>query len=145
MRNIVVFSSFFVGCGPAAIPAESGPSTVGAAEVEVGDCEGSPYRVAADTGGDPAPWADVDPDGRIRVTFDDRTTDCCPNPAGTFSADGSEVVLDFVTHRFASTSGCDCGCVIDFVVTSEPFAPGEYVLEVIYDGSSEGTLDVVVP
>ena len=157
MRNLVIASILSAGaCVPSAEPLDpeapavtvpdpegpgAGPEVPGSgSEIDVGECEGS-YRAAASEL--PAPSAEVDADGRIVVSFDDRPANCCPSPLGTFETEGSTAVLDFVT--VSGTSSCDCFCVTDFVVRSEPFPAGTWGLELFFDGEPEGTLEVVVP
>jgi hypothetical protein len=68
---------------------------------------------------------------------------CCPSPAATFETDGSTVRLDLVD--VSDEISCDCSCVTDFVVTSEPLAAGDYTVEVEYNGEAQGTFPLTLP
>lgn len=125
-----------------------GPSSTPATTVSFGECEGSgSYSSAAggpDTGSvSTVVWAEVDAASRIVAHLDDERANCCPTPTASFTVDGGDVTLDF--HDTLGSSGCDCMCVFDFVVTSEAVPSGEYTLEVVYDDEPQATLPVVVP
>jgi hypothetical protein len=156
MRNIVLVSILLAGCATGTVPVGENPPTENpptgnppgsaAGQVDVGDCESSTTTYRASSEAPPAPVVEVDADRRIVVTFEDRPANCCADPRAWFSNDGTDIDLSFDPEDFGSTSsGCDCYCTFDFTVTSEPYESGEYVLFVIYDGSDEGTFDVVVP
>lgn len=147
MRFIWVFG--LVGCAgePSATPPSSEPTTVlsGTTSVTFGECESDgSYRSALDSGGEPVDVrVEVDADGRIVTYLDNERANCCPNPVADYTGEGSELILTF--SDTLGSSGCDCMCVFDFVVTSAPYPAGDYTLEVIYDGESQATLSVQVP
>jgi hypothetical protein len=127
---------------PAQTPED--PETPEALEIETGECEGSPLQRAADTGvAEPSVWAEVDAQSRIVVHLDDMTANCCPSPEATLTGTGSALALDFLS--VSATESCDCVCIFDFQVTSGPQSPGSYTIDVVFDGESFGTLEVIVP
>lgn len=147
MRLAAFVSLFAMGCFPA-VPPEETPSTrssatptVPGAEVTIGTCNGGTYPTG-DSGGAQV-WTEVDADSRIAVHFEDRDLNCCPEPVAMFTTNGTDIVLDF--DPSTAEVECDCICVVDLTVTSDPFAAGAYLLDVTYEGVSEGTLEVVVP
>jgi hypothetical protein len=135
-----------LGCSGEAPPSAPGAPS-GNADVQVGECEGSGYRAAAaeDSGSaaEPAVWVEAGADGSVVVHLDDVTANCCPSPAATFATDGTDVSLTFVD--VSAETSCDCWCVTDFVVTSEPLEPGAYDVAVDYNGEGQGTFPVTIP
>jgi hypothetical protein len=115
--------------------------------VEHGECLGSYRSASADTGGswgELNAWAEVDAERRMVVHLDSAPANCCPSPLAEFTAAGDSVQLEVASET--STESCDCMCVFDFVVTSDdPFAPGAYTLDVVYDGGALASLAVMVP
>lgn len=147
MRNILPF--FLLAACATGTPAENpGTTPNGEVAIEIGECEGSAFRVAGDDSADTgipemSAWAEVSDDKRLVVHLDDTSANCCPSPEATFDVIGRDVALEFLT--VTSSTSCDCACIIDFVATSEPFPAGEYTLTVSFDGGELEPLVVEVP
>lgn len=139
--RIALVAVALAGCGDKTTSETAGIPT-GTTGIETGECEGSALRGALPE----APTevsAGVDPEGRLVVSLDNLMANCCPSPRGDFTVAGSGVTLAFVD--VTDESPCDCTCVTDFVVTSAPFEPGTYTLEVSFNGAALGSVEVTVP
>jgi len=131
---------------PTETDSTSGPPTTGLVETAV---ESSFERHLSDTGaaGPPSLWAEVDGDGRIIAHLDDENTGCCPEAdaiyRGTAPDLALEVRLDPDTFTSCTLSGDEC--MFSFTVTSAPYPPGDYDLDVVFVGEDQGTIQVHVP
>ena len=124
-----------VGCGVVA------PS----AEIFTGSCEGSPYAKDFDTGGvdlETAIWAEADGDDVV-LHLDNLDANCCPSAGADIAVDGFSVEVDF--EDVTAEDACGCMCVMDFEVRIPELGPGDYSIDVDYNGADLETVEVTVP
>ncbi len=111
--------------------------------VEAFECEGSAYGKSMDTAS-PEPtevWAEVD-GADIVMHLDNLDANCCPSPDADVNISGSDITVLF--EDVTDNNPCDCTCITDFTVTIESVDQGSYTVDVQYNSSSIGTVDVEV-
>ena len=116
--------------------------------VTAGSCEGDAY--GKDMSSDPAEPEPVEPDiwaeadgVDIVLHLDDLDANCCPSPGADLVIDGSDIAVSF--EDVTSDEACGCMCITDFEVRIPDVGPGDYTLDVDFNGSDLATVEVTVP
>ena len=112
--------------------------------VTAGECEGDAYAKSMDTGGvEPMEiWAEADAAG-IMLHLDNLAANCCPSPGAQVNVEGFEIVVAF--DDVTAADECGCMCITDFTVEIGANQPGEYTIDVDYDGAYLGSTTVELP
>lgn len=132
----VVAAVALAGCSGDEHHETTGPTM--SLEVEIGECEGG-----SSTEGGYEIAVEVDADDRLVVHLNDEWAICHPFPHVSLYGNGNELTLEF--HDVMGSSGSDCSCRTDFTVTTEPYLPGDWFLDVVYNDEPQGELVVTVP
>jgi hypothetical protein len=115
------------------------------AEILAGSCEGSPYEKDMDTGGgEPETTFGASADGDdIVIAIDNLDANCCPSPGADIAISGTDIAVDF--HDVTGDEACNCMCVMDFEIRIPDLGPGDYTIDLDYNGEDLDTLEVSVP
>jgi type 1 fimbria pilin len=115
------------------------------AEVQAGSCEGDAYGKDMDTGGaeiETTFGATADGDD-IVIEIDDLDANCCPSPGADITTSGFDIQVDF--QDVTADEACGCMCVMDFEIRIPDVLPGDYTIDLDYNGTFVASLEVTVP
>ena len=121
--------------------------TVFTADVTAGSCEGDAYGkdMSFDTGFEsPETTFGTTVDGSdIVIEIDDVAANCCPSPGADITTSGTGIHVDF--QDVTADEACGCTCVMDFEIRIPDVGPGDYTIDLDYNGEDLTTLEVSVP
>ena len=117
----------------------------GDAIVEAGSCEGDTVEKDMDTGFEELETTfGVSVDGAdIVIAIDNIDANCCPSPGADVTFSDADIHVDF--QDVTGDDGCLCTCTTDFEIRIPDVDPGDYTIDLDYNGDDLDTLEITVP
>jgi hypothetical protein len=111
------------------------------AEVLAGSCEGSPYEkdMSADTGDTGSASFET----TFEVSVDGGDVVIAIEDLDAITITGDVILVDFAD--VTADEACGCMCVMDFEIRVPAVAPGDYTIDLDYNGQDLTLLEVTVP
>ncbi len=129
----------------AALVATGCEGVAGDATIEAGSCEGDSYDKDMDTGFEELETTfGVSVDGSdIVIAIDNIDANCCPSPGADVTFTDMDIRVDF--SDVTGDDACLCTCVTDFEIRIPDVEPGDYTIDLDYNGDDLDTLEITVP
>jgi hypothetical protein len=81
--------------------------------------------------------------GDVVIAIEDLDANCCPSPGADITITGDVILVDFAD--VTADEACGCMCVMDFEIRVPAVAPGDYTIDLDYNGQDLTLLEVTVP